>query len=133
MLVWIILINVIVLVVVQTNLCNINAPGKTEIYTQKKLSYARNWWKQKWKGVCFEALFQLMIFVSELLFNILVVWTTKGIFSVEVPYNPPFMFNVCAKLGKLWNSQVLPFRIVEISRTVFPGICIDFFNIFQMQ
>ena len=36
------------------------------------------------------------------------MWTTKGIFTVEVPYNPSFMFNVCAKLEKFWNSQVLP-------------------------
>ena len=67
---------------------------------------------------------QLQMFVSELSFNILVVWTTKGIFTVEVPYNPSFMCNVCTNLEKFWNSQVLPFMMAEISRTVFPGICI---------
>ena len=69
---------------------------------------------------------QLQMFVSELAFNVLVVWTTKGIFTVEVPYNPSFMLNVCAKLEKFWKSQVLPFLMAEISRTVFQGIIIDF-------
>ena len=73
---------------------------------------------------------QLQMFVSELTFNILVVWTTKGIFTVEVPYNPSFTFNVCLKLEKFWNSQVLPFMMAEISRTVFPGIYISFFLYF---
>ena len=52
---------------------------------------------------------QLQMFVSELAVNVLVVWTTKGIFTVEVSYNPSFIFNVCAKLEKFWNLQVLPF------------------------
>ena len=69
---------------------------------------------------------QLQMFVSELAFNVLVVWTTKGIFNVEVPYNPSFMLNVCAKLEKFWKIQVLPFLMAEISRTVFQGIIIDF-------
>ena len=69
---------------------------------------------------------QLQMFVSELAFNVLVVWTTKGIFTVEVPYNPSFMLNVCAKLEKFWKIQVLPFLMAEISRTVFQGIIIDF-------
>lgn len=64
---------------------------------------------------------QLHMFVSELTFNFLVVWTTKGIFTVEVPYNPSFMFDSCAKLEKVWKSQVLPFTMAEITRTVFPG------------
>ena len=69
---------------------------------------------------------QLQMFVSELNLNILVVWMKKGIFTVEVPYNPSFMINVCTKLEKFWNSQVLPFMMTEISRTVFPGIRINF-------
>jgi len=76
---------------------------------------------------------QLQMFVSELTFNILVVWTTKGIFTVEVPYNPGFMFNVCTKLEKFWNSQVLPFMTAEISGTVFPGNCVSFFLSFSNE
>jgi len=73
------------------------------------------------------------MFVSELTINVLVVWTTKGIFTVEVPYNPSLIFNVCAKLEKFWNLQVLPFMIAEISRTVFPGICLDFSLFFKIN
>ena len=64
---------------------------------------------------------QLEMFVSELILNVLVVWTRKGIFTVEVPYNLSFMSNVCFKLEKFWISQVLPFMMIEVSRTVFPG------------
>ena len=64
---------------------------------------------------------QLQMFVSELTLCTFVVWTRKGIFTVEVPYNPSFMSNVCAKLEKFWTSQVFPFMIAEVSRTVLPG------------
>ncbi|KAL9977617.1 hypothetical protein ACROYT_G015041 [Oculina patagonica] len=64
---------------------------------------------------------QLEMFVSELILNVLVVWTRKGIFTVEVPYNPSFMSNVCFKLEKYWISQVLPFMMIEVSKTVFPA------------
>ena len=74
---------------------------------------------------------QLQMLASELTFNILVVWTTKGIFTVEVPYNPSFLFNVCAKLEKVWNSQVLSFMMAEIFRTVFAGISISLFLYFS--
>ena len=52
-----------------------------------------------------------------------VVWTRKGIFTVEVPYNPSFMSNVCAKLERFWTSQVVPFMMAEVSRTatMLPG------------
>ena len=64
---------------------------------------------------------QLQMLVSELTSCIFVVWTNKGIFTVEVPYNPGFMTNVCAKLEKFWTSQVLPFMMTEGSQTVLPG------------
>jgi len=60
---------------------------------------------------------------------VLIVRTTKGIFTVEVPYNPSFMFNVCAKLEKFSNSQVLV--MAEISRKEFPGIHIHFSLFFK--
>ena len=66
---------------------------------------------------------QLQMFVSELTLCIFVVWTRKGIFTVEVPYNPSFMWNVCAKLERFWTSQVVPFMMAEVSRTatMLPG------------
>ena len=73
---------------------------------------------------------QLQMFVSELSFNIFVVWTKKGIFTLEVPYNPSFMSNVCSKLEKFWTGQVLPFMITEVSRTILPGICAQIFLYF---
>ena len=69
---------------------------------------------------------QLQMFVSELRFNIFVVWTKTGIFTLEVRYNPSFISKVCSKLEKFWTGQVLPFMITEVSRTVLPGMCIDF-------
>lgn len=92
----------------------------------------RNWWDQKWKkkfalkpSSHYHFQLELHMFVSELTFNVLVVWTTKGIFTVEVPYNPSFMFDSCAKLKNFWKSQV-PFTMAEITRTVFPGISVGF-------
>ena len=64
---------------------------------------------------------QLQMFVSELTLCNFVVWTKKGIFTVEVPYNPSFMSNVCVQLEKFWTSQVLPFKMTEASGTVLPG------------
>ncbi|CAH3158260.1 unnamed protein product [Porites lobata] len=56
---------------------------------------------------------QLQMFVSGLTLCIFVVWTNKGIFTVDVPYDPSFMSVVCAKLEKFWTSQVLPFLITD--------------------
>ena len=64
---------------------------------------------------------QLQMFVSGLTLCIFVVWTNKGIFTVDVPYDPSFMSVVCAKLEKFWTSQVLPFLITDVSTTSLPG------------
>ncbi|CAH3035244.1 unnamed protein product [Porites lobata] len=44
------------------------------------------------------------MFVSGLTLCIFVVWTNKGIFTVEVTYDPSFMSVVCAKLEKFWTT-----------------------------
>ena len=64
---------------------------------------------------------QLQMFVSGLTLCIFVVWTNKGIFIVDVPYDPSFMSVVCPKLEKFWTSQVLPFLITDVSTTSLPG------------
>ena len=64
---------------------------------------------------------QLQMFVSGLTLCIFVVWTNKGIFTVEVPYDYSFMSSVFAKLEKFWTSQVLPFLITEVSTTSLQG------------
>ena len=64
---------------------------------------------------------QLQMFVSGLTLCIFVVWTNKGILTVEVPYDPSFMSLLCAKLEKFCTSQVLPFLITEVSTTSLPG------------
>ena len=51
----------------------------------------------------FKFSFKLM-FVSGLTLCIFVVWTNKGIFTVEVTYDPSFMSVVCAKLEKFWTT-----------------------------
>ena len=65
---------------------------------------------------------QLQMFVSGLNLCIFVVWTRKGIFFVEVPYNPNFMFDVCEKLERFWISQVLPYMVSEVLGAVLSGI-----------
>ena len=64
---------------------------------------------------------QLQMFVSRLTMCTFVVWTNKGIFTVEVPCDPGFMAVVCTKLEKFWTSQVLPFLISEASMTSLPS------------
>ena len=64
--------------------------------------------------------FQLQMFVSGLTLCTFVGWTNKAIFTVEVPYDPSFMSDVCAKLEKFWTSPVLPFLISEIATTSSP-------------
>ncbi|XP_067048081.1 uncharacterized protein [Acropora muricata] len=64
---------------------------------------------------------QLQMFVSELTMCTFVVWTNKGIFTVEVLCDPGFMSVVCTKLEKFWTSQVLPFLISVASMTFLPS------------
>ena len=73
---------------------------------------------------------QLQMFVSGLTLAILVVWTKKGIFVAEVPYNPSFMSRLCEKLEKFWVTKVLPFMMTEVSGTVLPGTCTVLFSYF---
>ena len=64
---------------------------------------------------------QLQMFVSGLTMCTFVVWTNKGIFTVEVLCDPGFMSVVCTKLEKFWTSQVLPFLISVASMTSLPS------------
>ena len=64
---------------------------------------------------------QLQMFERRLTMCTFVVWTNKGIFTVEVPCDPGFMAVVCTKLEKFWTSQVLPFLISEASMTSLPS------------
>ena len=51
---------------------------------------------------------QIQMFVLELLSCDFVVWTTKGIFSVEVPYGKMFLTSLLKTLEKFWLLQVVP-------------------------
>ena len=64
--------------------------------------------------------FQPQMFVSWLTLCTFVGWTNKAIFTVEVPYDPSFMSDVCAKLEKFWTSPVLPVLIGEVATTSLP-------------
>ena len=52
---------------------------------------------------------QLQMFPSGLTTCTFVVWTNKGILTVEVLCDPGFMCPVCFKLEQFWTSQPLPF------------------------
>ena len=56
---------------------------------------------------------QMQMYVIGLLSCDFVVWTTKGIHCVEVPYNGIFMVDVLIKLEKFWLTQVVPLLMSE--------------------
>ncbi len=51
---------------------------------------------------------QLQMFVTELKSCDFVVWTLKGIITVNIPYNPHFMENAIKKLERFWLNNILP-------------------------
>jgi hypothetical protein len=58
---------------------------------------------------------QMQMFVLGLKSCDLVVWTTKGIKNIEIPYESTFMETVCIKLEKFWISQVVPLMLPAVS------------------
>ena len=58
---------------------------------------------------------QLQMFVSEPPLNILLVLTKQGVLTVEVPFNPSFMTNVCSKLEMFMTNNL-------VSTTIFPDM-----------
>ena len=51
---------------------------------------------------------QLQMFVHNLQLCHFVVWTTLGVFTVQVPFQRTFITTVVAKLQTFWVSHVLP-------------------------
>ena len=47
-----------------------------------------------------------------------VVWTTKGIHVVPVPFEPSFMHSVCVNLEKFWVTQVVPLLLKACKQDV---------------
>ena len=80
-------------------------------------------------GFALKSTSQLEMFVTGLKLCNFAVWTKQGILSVEVLFDPKFMFNVCAKLEKFWTSQVLPFLMTAVSRPVLSGIYLLYHNL----
>ena len=46
------------------------------------------------------------------------IWTTKGILTVEIPYDAKFMNGVLPKLEKFWTSQIASLLIIQVSGNV---------------
>lgn len=61
---------------------------------------------------------QMQMFVMCLLSCDFVVWTTKGILVVQIPYNSGFMNAVLIKLEKFWISQIFPLLMTEVCGNV---------------
>ena len=61
---------------------------------------------------------QMQMFVLSLLSCDFVIWTTKGILTVEIPYDAKFMNSVLPKLEKFWTSQIAPLLIIQVSGNV---------------
>ena len=61
---------------------------------------------------------QMQMFVLCLLSCDLVIWTTKGILTIEIPYDAKFMNSVLPKLQKFWTSQIAPLLIIQVSGNV---------------
>ena len=58
------------------------------------------------------------MFVLSLLSCDFVIWTTKGILTVEIAYDAKFMNGVLPKLEKFWTSQIAPVLIIQVSGNV---------------
>ena len=54
---------------------------------------------------------QMQMFVLGLKLCDFVVWTKKGITTIEISHDPTFTKAVCAKLEKFWTSQVVPLML----------------------
>lgn len=61
---------------------------------------------------------QMQMFVLCLLSCDFVIWTTKGILTVEIAYNVGFMNAILLKLEKFWISQIAPLLIAQVSGNV---------------
>ena len=55
---------------------------------------------------------QMQMFVLGLKLCEFVVWTKKGITTIQVPHDSTFTKTVCAKLEKFWISQVVPLMLL---------------------
>lgn len=53
----------------------------------------------------------MQMFVLGLKLCEFVVWTKKGITTMQVPHDSKFTKTVCAKLEKFWISQVVPLML----------------------
>jgi hypothetical protein len=62
---------------------------------------------------------QLQMFVAELESCDFVVWTEKGILSINVPYNAKYMKSALHKLEQFWMKHVLP-SMVQTMQTDHP-------------
>ena len=56
---------------------------------------------------------QIQMYVLELLSCVFVIWTSKGIFSVEVPYDKMFVNSSLITLQKFWLLQVVSLLMEE--------------------
>lgn len=56
---------------------------------------------------------QVQMFVHELSLCDFVVWTTVGIFLVEVPFDEQFVMSLMRNLNDFWINNVLPFMMPQ--------------------
>jgi hypothetical protein len=61
---------------------------------------------------------QLQMFVANLMQCDFVVWTRKGIHTVQVPFNKGFFQQVCGKLAKFWKTNILPLLVSRLSEEI---------------
>jgi hypothetical protein len=54
---------------------------------------------------------QLFVFCAK--FCDFVVWTTKRVHIVSIPFNPSFMSSVCINLEKFWVAEVVPLLLAN--------------------
>ena len=128
--VWTIFSNVSALMVVQTKFQNTNAPWRYRGMHRKEAFLipenggivSENGFASKPSSQYYFQL-QLQMFVCQLFLNSLVVWTKKGVLTVEVPFNSSFMTNVCSRLEMFWSQQILPFTMNnQVCTAIFPGV-----------
>lgn len=63
---------------------------------------------------------QLQMFVCEPTACDFVLWTTKGIFVVQVTFEPKFMESICGTLERFWVTHVIPRMMKNVQIGIIP-------------
>ncbi len=100
-------------------------PSETQrLGPQRSIFDTRHWWIKEGSNYLLSTSsqyfyqVQLQMFVANLMQCDFVVWTRKGIHTVQVPFNKGFFQQVCGKLAKFWKANILPLLVSRLSEEI---------------